>query len=282
MVINIVTEPRVYLVGRPSLVINQSGKATKDLVDFMEDEEVYFSLEGLRREGNPSWEKQWPTDTSNPAELLCMVAGKICYDAYGKGRSEIGPYLENIIESKHGSVLEHVSWNFIIAGVSRVFSHEHVRHRAGVAISQRSQRYVNESEGGQVILPMIENNAEAKSLWEDAILLSQQTYEKLVEILADDLRDQVDSTVLVKTVRSAARSVMPNCTETYIFWTANARALRHYIEMRASRFADIEIRRVALQILEIMQVEAPNIFGDYTVNDYGQGLLEATTPNVKV
>ncbi|MFQ6672681.1 MAG: FAD-dependent thymidylate synthase [Candidatus Tectimicrobiota bacterium] len=274
--ITIVREPRVYLVGRPSLV-TEGWKA------FFDDEGV-----GLTVAGEPITEApeeaplQWATDTDNAAELLCMAAGKICYDAFGKGRSETGAYLGHIIESKHGSVLEHVVWNFIIAGVSRVFSHEHVRHRAGVAISQRSQRYVSESASGQVLLPMIEANPEAKRVWEEAAAQAQAAYDKLVQLLAEDLRAHLDKTLLVKTVRSAARSVMPNATETYLFWSANARALRHYIEMRGSREADIEIRKVAVQLLTIMQREAPNLFGDYRLSDLPDGTQEAQTDHVKV
>ncbi|MFQ5893731.1 MAG: FAD-dependent thymidylate synthase [Nitrospinota bacterium] len=274
--ITIVREPRVYLVGRPSLV-TEGWKA------FFDDEGV-----GLTVAGEPITEApeeaplQWATDTDNAAELLCMAAGKICYDAFGKGRSETGAYLGHIIESKHGSVLEHVVWNFIIAGVSRVFSHEHVRHRAGVAISQRSQRYVSESASGQVLLPMIEANPEAQRVWEEAVAQAQAAYDKLVQLLAEDLRAHLDKTLLVKTVRSAARSVMPNATETYLFWSANARALRHYIEMRGSREADIEIRKVAVQLLTIMQSEAPNLFGDYRLVDLPDGTQEAQTDHMKV
>ncbi|MEE8209913.1 MAG: FAD-dependent thymidylate synthase [bacterium] len=272
----IIREPRVYLVGRPSLV-TEGWKA------FFEDEGVGLSIVGEPVTESPEKsELHWDTDTDNAAELLCMAAGKICYDAFGKGRSDTGEYLGNIIESKHGSVLEHVTWNFIIAGASRVFSHEHVRHRAGVAISQRSQRYVSESASGQVMLPMIEANPEAKRVWEEAVAGAQAAYDKLVQLLAEDLREHLDKTLLVKTVRSAARSVMPNATETYLFWSANARALRHYVEMRASEHADIEIRKVAVQILKIMQREAPNLFGDYRLIDLPDGTQEARTDHTKV
>jgi thymidylate synthase (FAD) len=275
-VIKVIREPKVYLVGRPALV-------KEGLKAFFEDEQV-----GLTISGEPVTEApqgaplHWETDTDNAAELLCMAAGKICYDAFGKGRSDTGQYLGHIIESKHGSVLEHAVWNFVIAGVSRVFSHEHVRHRAGIAVSQRSQRYVSESESGQVLLPMIESNAEAKRVWEEAVSHSQAAYDKLVQLLAEDLKANIDKTLLVKTVRSAARGVMPNSTETYLFWSANARALRHYIEMRASMHADIEIRKVAVQILKIMQGEAPNLFGDYRLVDLPDGTQEAQTDNTKV
>ena len=274
--ITVVREPRVYLVGRPSIV-KEGWKA------FFDDEGVGVTIAGEPVTETPEEAPlHWETDTDNAAELLCMAAGKICYDAFGKGRSDTGEYLGNIIEMKHGSVLEHAVWNFIIAGVSRVFSHEHVRHRAGIAISQRSQRYVSESASGQTLLPMIEANPEAKRVWEEAVAQSQGAYDKLVQLLAEDLREHLDKTLLVKTVRSAARSVMPNSTETYLFWSANARALRHYIEMRGSRDADIEIRKVAVQMLKIMQREAPNLFGDYRLVDLPDDTQEAQTEHTKV
>ncbi len=272
----IVKEPRVYLVGRPAL--NEEG-----LRRFFLDESVGVSIRGRRLAEPPPEGRTWDTDTANAAELLCMIAGKLCYDAFGKGRREVAPYLMNIIESRHGSVLEHASWSFILRGVSRVFSHEHVRHRAGIAISQRSQRYVNERESGQVLLPMIERNPEAKRVWEEAVKKAQEAYERLIEILGADLEREIpDKTLRVKVVRSAARAVMPNATETALFWTANARALRHYIEMRATEEADLEIRRVAIQILKIMRDEAPNLFGDFEITTLPDGTEAARTPHSKV
>ena len=86
----------------------------------------------------------------------------------------------------------------------------------------------------------------------------------------------------VALARQAARSVLPNATETKIFVTANARALRHFIEMRASRHAETEIRQLAVQVLRVMQQEAPNLFGDYTLTALPDGTFEATTPHRKV
>jgi thymidylate synthase (FAD) len=270
-------EPRVYLVGRPALV--ETG-----LARFFDDEEVNFLIQDRPVNGDGKQHaRTWNTNTENAGELLCMTAGKICYDAYGKGRNDIEAYLQNIIGLGHGSVLEHVSWNFIIAGVSRVFSHEHVRHRAGVAISQRSQRYVKENDAGQIAQPIVEANPEAKAIWEETVRHAQQSYDKLVKLLSKDLKEAVpDTTLRIKTVRSAARGIMPNSTETYLFWTANARALRHYIELRSSQHAEIEIRRVAVQLLRIMQKEAPTIFGDYEVRPLKDGTYEAHTPHAKV
>ncbi len=275
--VNFLYEPRVYLVGRPSL--NTDG-----LARFFDDEGVNFLIKGKPVNGDgEKHPRTWNADTDNAAELVCMTAGKICYDAYGKGRNEIQPYLANIINLGHGSVLEHANWNFIIAGVSRVFSHEHVRHRAGVAISQRSQRYVKENMAAQIAQPIVEANPEAKKIWVETILKAQESYDKLIKLLSADLKEQIpESTLRIKTVRSAARGIMPNSTETYVFWSANARALRHYIELRSSQHAEIEIRRVAIQLLKIMRKEAPNIFGDYETRELPDGTLEAFTPNTKV
>ena len=86
--------------------------------------------------------------------------------------------------------------------------------------------------------------------------------------------DVPDRTLRRKMARQAARSVLPNATETKIFITGNARALRHFIELRGSEHADVEIRKVALAILGILGHEAPNLFGDYTL-EFVSGQLAA-------
>jgi thymidylate synthase (FAD) len=210
--------------------------------------------------------KGWCVARYNDAETLIMTAGKMCYDALGRGRQDPESYITNILENAHGSVLEHVSWNFIITGVSRVFSHEHVRHRAGVAISQRSQRYVNEAESEVIRQPLIDANPEAKALWEASVANAQQTYKSIAELLKKDVETLIpDATLRLKTIRSAARSILPSASETCLFWTANARALRHYLEMRGDAHAEVEIREVAIQIADIMKEEAPSIFKDFIV-----------------
>jgi thymidylate synthase (FAD) len=99
--------------------------------------------------------------------------------------------------------------------------------------------------------------------------------------MAEGLRPET-RTALRKASRQAARSVLPNCTETKIFVTANARALRGMIEQRGSRHAEPEIRRLALAILTVMQREAPNLFNDYTLTPLPDGSSEITTPYRKV
>jgi thymidylate synthase (FAD) len=207
----------------------------------------------------------WETDTELGGEMLAEAAGRLCYLSYGKGRKTNSEYLGNIIEMKHGSVLEHAVWNFIIAGVSRSFSHELVRHRAGWSYSQLSQRYVDESTANFIEPDAIAEDEHLHMLWLRAIEASHQAYLELVEGLMAKFKDVEDRTHRRKLARQAARSVLPNATETMIFVSANARALRHFIEMRASEWAETEIRKVALQVLDIMKGEAPNMFADYEV-----------------
>jgi thymidylate synthase (FAD) len=105
---------------------------------------------------------------------------------------------------------------------------------------------------------------------------------KLATGLQEKFSDEPDKTLRRKLARQAARSVLPNATETKIFVTANARALRHFIELRGSEHADIEIRKVAVAVLKIMQQEAPSIFADYTLVPLGGGDVATRTTHPKV
>ncbi len=250
---NIIREPKVYLVGRQYV--------DEDAVDrFLDD-----------------YGMAWETDTELGGEMLAEAAGRLCYLSYGKGRKTNAEYLDNIIEMKHGSVLEHAVWNFVIAGVSRSFSHELVRHRAGWSYSQLSQRYVDESTANFIEPDIIAEDEGLHTLWLQAIEASHQAYLELVEGLMEKFKDMEDRTQRRKLARQAARSVLPNATETMIFVSANARALRHFIEMRASEWAETEIRKVALEVLGIMKHEAPNMFADYEVVRLSDGTDVART-----
>ena len=104
----------------------------------------------------------------------------------------------------------------------------------------------------------------------------------LTEKLLDKFQDEPDRTLRRKLARQAARSVLPNATETKIFVTGNARALRHFIEMRGSRHAEVEIRKLAVKVLQLLQQEAPHIFGDYQLLPLPDGTQEAVTSHRKV
>jgi thymidylate synthase (FAD) len=259
----IVTQPRVYLVGRTEI---DSGVVQQ----FLEDEET-----------------TWITDGKRGTELIGELAGRVCYLSFGEkqGRKSNREYLANIIAMEHGSVLEHAVWNFIVTGVSRSFSHELIRHRAGWAYSQISQRFVDESDTDFVEPDIIASDPDLHAIWLESIQQSHDAYCRLAEGLTAKI--ERDYTFLKgrnkrKRAREAARSVLPNATETKIFITANARALRHFIEYRGAPDAEPEIRKVAMALLEIMQREAPNLFGDYTMESLPDGSTTAATEHKKV
>ncbi|HEY7308348.1 MAG TPA: FAD-dependent thymidylate synthase [Gemmataceae bacterium] len=257
--IRVIHEPAVYLVGRQTV-----DAAVMDR--FLADHGV-----------------SWQTDTEVAGEYLAETAGRLCYLSYARPRPGGNKtYLHHILEVGHGSVLEHAVWNFVFTGCSRSLTHELVRHRAGWAYSQLSQRYVDESIAEYVEPDAIAGNPELHALWLDAVAHAHQAYVKLVEKLAEHYKDEPDKTLRRKLARQAARSVLPNATETKIFVTANARALRHFIEMRASRHAEVEIRKLAVQVLQLMQTEAPHLFSDYQLVPLPDGTFEAATPHRKV
>lgn len=256
--VRIVRRPKVYLLGR------QVVDATA-IEAFLEDHEA-----------------TWDTDTEVGAERLSEMAGRLCYMSFGKGRKTNAEYLGHILSVGHGSVLEHAVWNFVFTGVSRSFTHELIRHRAGFGYSQLSQRYVDESTANYIEPDCIADDPELHALWIDAVSTAQSAYRELVARLSEKFTNVPEATLRRKLARQAARSVLPNACETKIFVTANARALRHFIELRGNEHADVEIREVAVEVLRMMKDEAPSIFGDYEIRPLADGTFVADTPNRKV
>jgi len=235
----------------------------------------------------------WHSQSEKPAEVICETAGRLCYMSFAKPRPGGTPaYLKHIKEAKHGSVLEHAVWNLLITGVSRSLTHELVRHRAGWSYSQQSQRFVMEDEAEYVEPEIIASDPELHALWLQAIQSSHEAYIKLNQLLSWKLENEefakrwlppnCTQTERKKIVRQAARSVLPNATETKIFVTANARALRHFLEMRGSRHAEFEIRKLANKLLDVLVQESPLLFGDYEKHALPDGTFEIVTPYTKV
>jgi thymidylate synthase (FAD) len=145
-----------------------------------------------------------------------------------------------------------------------------------------SQRYVDESVAEYVEPDCIADDPELHELWVKTVKTTHEAYVKLAEKLTEKFADEPEKTLRRKMARQAARSVLPNATETKIFVTANTRALRHFIEMRGSRHADVEIRKLAIALLRVCQQEAPHLFGDYELVTLPDGTHEASTPYRKV
>ncbi len=163
-------------------------------------------------------------------------------------RADQREYFANILRSAHGSVLEHANYSLVMRNVSRVFTHELVRHRAGSAFSQESLRYVRLTDIGFRVPPALEPVRErVLSIVEQ---LEEFQLDAAKELGIDD--DGVPFHVK-KEVTSALRRLAPIGLSTEILWTANARTLRHVIEMRTAEGAEEELRLVFDQVARIMQ-----------------------------
>ena len=203
---------------------------------------------------------------STDGERLAEFAGRLCYmSQHNPAKRATRDYLENIKKQGHGSVLEHATYSLLLEGVSRSLTHELVRHRAGFAYSQLSQRYVDESHAAFVVPPAIVGDEALEGVWRAQMEMAQATYVALVEQLMERYAWVPDRVHRRKMAREAARGVLPNSTETKIVVTANARAWRTMLELRCGEGAELEIRRAAVAILRVLQVEAPGFFSDFEV-----------------
>ncbi|MCH7786859.1 MAG: FAD-dependent thymidylate synthase [Chloroflexi bacterium] len=263
-----ISEPKVYLVTRTSVDWEQ-------VAAFLEDEGLPPIPDSIRA-------------GQDDASATIEISARLCYMSFGKGRRDISEFINNLLSSKDGSVFEHVNYGFAFTGVSRSLTHELVRHRAGFAYSQRSQRYVDETESSFVIPPaLVQGNGnleDAQVALKNALESASNSYKELVVALDKALPKEKFSsnTDRRKAIRQAARAVLPNATETKIFVTGNVRAWRHFIEMRAASFADWEIRNLAIAVLEILQRESPLLFGDFSIESLPDGTRIATPEYSKV
>jgi thymidylate synthase (FAD) len=244
------TTPSVHLLARPSL-----------------------DLDGMRAYlgavGGEGWLERRLDEASgepNAAELLVEFAGRACYRSWEPGlnpnvtrvRTDQREYFANILASAHGSVLEHASYSFALRDVSRVFTHELVRHRAGSAFSQESLRYVRITDIGFRVPPALE------PVRERVVSMVEQLEELHAAAAAElGLDDEGVPFAVKKEVTSALRRLAPLGLSTDIVWTANVRTLRHVIEMRTAPGAEEELRLVFGAIAELMRAEAPGLFQDF-------------------
>src|SRR5881227_467460 len=113
-----------------------------------------------------------------------------------------------------------------------------------------------------------------------ATAAAQQAYTELLEGLEKKFAGVSNATLRRKQARQAARAVLPNATETRIVVTGNYRAWRHFIAMRASEHADVEIRECAVACLRALKDVAPNVFADFTIADLPDGTEVASSPMV--
>jgi thymidylate synthase (FAD) len=267
-------QPGVVLLARPSLEMGtlagflQGFDDALDFADYLHD----------------------PTSLPDGAQL-CKVAGQVCYMSFGPKRTfnaQADRYFNNLKSSGHGSVLEHANFSFLLYGISRSVTHELIRHRAGFSYSQLSQRFVSGRMLRFVERPEYQQDEQFHAQFLERIERASQEYSSLTSRLLEmqqagtPILSAEAKTDLRKKVQQCARSVLPNETEAPIVVTGNARAWRHFIEMRASFHAEIEIRDLAVRVFLCLQRTDPILFSDYTLEKLPDGTYTVRTEYEKV
>lgn len=229
---------------------------------------------------------EWKTNAHADGEALVEVMGRLCYNSFVVGNNpnvtkirEGNPeYIANIINQAHGSVLEHVNVTFVFHNISRVFTHELVRHRVGVAISQESLRYVRLSDLKVWVPNMVASHKAVGKVMEGAWRFSEAAYASAATVLN---LDSEKSFHIKKKWTSALRRLAPIGLATTIGWTANLRTLRHVLERRTDPSAEEEIRLVFGKVGRILKERYPAVFADYEVEEV-DGAPHFKTKNPKV
>lgn len=232
-------------------------------------------------------------EVDDPA-LLVALAAKRCYMSFKPGlnpnvtkvREDLVDYLDNILAQGHGSVLEHATYSFAIEGVSRVFTGEMNRHRAGWAISEGSMRYIRFGDSIPYWVPLSLRDSEgddfeaaarkieSRRLLEEAFKSQLQIYKRLLDLWQIDEKNFASK----KALTSCFRRIIGMGVATGGVWTGNVRALRHVLAMRCSEHAEEEIQHVFTRIAKMMILELPALFGDFERDK--RGFFKPTYPKV--
>jgi len=219
----------------------------------------------------------------NESELLIEIAGRACYKSFGVGlnpnvtkiRDNPKDYLGNVLEKGDGSILEHATVTFAFLDVSRIFTHELVRHRAGTAMSQESLRYVRPQEVNVWVPPDVEP---VSKKFVETVHEIQERYRDLEASFDWDKMTFEQK----KRVTSALRRILPDGIATNIIWTANHRTIRWVIEMRTDPSAEVEIRKVFGQVAEICMREYSTLYSDFSKTKLADGTFQYTPKFSKV
>lgn len=229
----------------------------------------------------PPADVPWDTDSSG-GEALAEFAGRACYQSWDKpnpATATNATYLRHILEVGHLSVLEHGTVTFYLTGLSRSLTHELIRHRH-FSYSQLSQRYVPERDALMVEPEVIAEDPQLHAKFVEATAAAVTAYTELLEGLEKKFAGTENATLRRKQARQAARAILPNATETRIVVTGNYRAWRHFVAMRASEHADVEIRGLAVACLRELDRIAPNVFADFEITLLPDGTEVASSPFV--
>lgn len=241
-------EPQVYLIAESAINLDQ----------------LKAMLASVGEETATNWLARTKAASKSEGELLTEVAGRICYKSFGLGlnpnvtkiRESSRDYIDNTLSKGDGSIFEHATCTFAFLNVSRVFTHELVRHRVGVAISQESLRYVRPTHLRFWLPPEFQDKKkEVKSIIEQM----EHNYHELEGSYGwDKMNFDVK-----KRITSALRRIIPDGMATSIVWSANHGTIRHVITMRTAEAAEVEIRFVFDKVARMMKERFPLIYQDF-------------------
>lgn len=253
-------EPRVYWVGFQEMNDVEVLRYLKD----SGNEEFAGSISAARNAGLKN------------AEIICSMFAKLCYKSLTLGHNanitkvrDVEDNIRGCFDVGHGSVFEHVSFNFIAADCSRVFTHELVRHRVGTAFSQNSGRYIRLDQIDIVFDPILEP---IRKLCQEKQAYDEQWYTAAVDAIGLKSMANFDKK---KKITSALRRFAPNGQSNEIAFTLNLRTLRHTIMLRTARHAEWEIRKIFEQVYLLLKNRYPTIFHGARENVH-EGILEIT------
>ena len=253
-------EPKVYFVGYQVMDELEVERYLRD----SGNEEFLKSIEQARKEGL--------TD----AEILCSMFAKLCYKSLTVGHNQniskvrdIEDNLRNCFDVGHGSVFEHVNFNFIVANCSRIFSHEQVRHRPGAAYSQNSGRYIRLDEIDMVFDPILNS---IRTLCEEKQKFDEEWYGRAVDAIG---LKNMKSFNQKKKVTSALRRFAPNGQANEIAISLNLRSIRHIVMMRTSRHAEWEMRVIYEQVYFFLKDRYKTMFHG-AKEEVIEGIVEVT------
>ena len=272
------------LIFAPSVtVIAKTAIINEALGEWADEHGLHKELGNEATPLGAMYHKLSDDELTGALEMIPEFAGRFCYRSFAKGRNT-HEYLTNIMEMMHGSVLEHTTISFAISGVSRSLTHEMARHRAGVAVSQESQRYVDAKDMRFVVPPLLIDMAKGEKEGDGGLITDfrddcelaleryiawQKTFGRIIE---EDIKAASNvgavklKTQAKKRINEAARSVLPNAAETRFVWTLNLRALRHALEMRGGIGADLEFRRLCYFMLMALKPHLKTINADFKVH----------------
>lgn len=207
------------------------------------------------------------THTPNP-EAVIASAARLCYSSAtiddlmkkSEDKDRTREYIDMLMSLGHESPIEHVSFTFGIEGISRACSLQLVRHRIA-SYSQKSQRYVNETQFEYVTPEAIASNPVIKGAYDETMQLLQDRYDSIRDALIQKyIKNGMDVKAAEKKANEDARMVLPNACCTSIIVTMNIRSLFNFFKHRCCNRAQWEIRAVANEMLHQCMSVAPNIF----------------------